>query len=735
MNPSLFWEHTESTWSELLTNSVFSSDESEPVPLDIDVTRDPRSEANDEEILTPLPPVRSLHSSAVSPLELPSSRFESAITMQLRERIATPLLNRQSSLWATFIAVARQVEAFVGSLLPQMMGFMRLCGGKKLQSGLDEDILALAALQDVDFDENDPEANVNAGEDAPTEASVIQSEAGRHRRVAMNLLEQSVRFVGALARPFNLDKATQLYELLKECLSLDTPHVPHLALEAMLKWKNVKDTGSEAEIIARYSSPLLALADEDTARDTMLQWSINGDDTTVMESTKAPNEDATYPVVDAQDRRAVASIIIRLIAPRLTSRRHTHGRRGGHKAQVMHQNSILDFLARLGPEDIDIFLEYLIAPVKAVMESKELKVGVLYGFLQLQHSVLGRLSPVLSHESLHEIVNLTISIARAAKTDISSENVRLWKAELSKNDRSQLSRIRHLAIQRIAETISRFPNFDIREEKWSEMTAVIESEVSVVKESDSALLSLSTLRWLSVVTSTRSLALHLHNERGEVLIGTTLRLVSRPAGSLGGRGPQSNDLLLALVENLLRLRCASHSSISTYKIVWLSHARLEPEGDEEVLDLISPHLTTLLSALQARLFASTASTEAPRMPMSKKSKNIHIKSLNHESSLRQLRLLSALSQIASDLSAAQANQLLQLLVPLLRQRTLAEASRTLLFSIFGHVLPFASAPASHLPFLSQLFATLSTRQSRTALCEVTNGSWRLIILLICLDSR
>lgn len=131
--------------------------------------------------------------------------------------------------------------------------------------------------------------------------------------------------------------------------------------------------------------------------------------------------------------------------------------------------------------------------------------------------------------------------------------------------------------------------------------------------------------------------------------------------------------------------------------------------DSRPLDLITMHVDKLLNALQNRLFTSTGSTAT-------KVKG-KIRLIPTDNTKRQLHILVEVSHMASTVTTAQANQMLQLLVPLFKQKNMSDEIRAMLFAVFAHVVPFSSNPSSQVPVLGQLFGFLNSRDTRVGLCK------------------
>ncbi|MBN3321955.1 UTP20 protein, partial [Atractosteus spatula] len=509
------------------------------------------------------------------------------------------------------------------------------------------------------------------------------------RKAAAKQLIAHLKVFSLFANPRSLYLEPKLRELYTRLLSHQDQGIQKIALECILTYKD--------SYLLPYKENLQRLLDDKLFKEEIVHFNISED----------------CAVVEAPHRPGLMPVLMRILYGRMRSK--TGSRSQGKAGAVTRTSIVLRFLAGSLPEEIGMFIDLLLEPVRHYSQGpclaavqRALEQTDLSRVLPLgqQHSILNSIELVMKrlghliHHYLPKILQILLCVTASASTVLDQ------RERVQAGCRSPLKNLRRLGILRIQDFFDGFESYSFAaEEVDAVFLAVVWPQVTrLPSESPYAPTPLLKL-------------LHVWSQNARYF----------PLLAKQKSGCPEYDIL----HNVFALLSAKNVSQATVSVVMDVAESLVSAPDFEPGEGVGPltvgccvvpepaegtgaageHLTLgcklLLPCIPAVLqYLSGVVSNAERMKKKKFRAQVS----------KELSILSKISKFVSD--KEQSSVLIRLLLPYLHKPNNTQETEIDILETTQNLLKQSANPAAFLKPIARLFSIIQNKLSRQALCRL-----------------
>ncbi|XP_055506481.1 small subunit processome component 20 homolog [Leucoraja erinacea] len=506
------------------------------------------------------------------------------------------------------------------------------------------------------------------------------------RRAAVKPLIAHLRVFSKFTNPRSLYLEPRLKELYTQLLCHHFQDLQKIALECLLTYKH--------QHLLPYRENLQRLLEDKHFKEEVIHFSI-AEETTI---------------VAAEHRTELVPVIMRILYGRMRSK--TGSRTQGRSGATSRVTIVLHFLAGSLPQELRVFLDLLLEPVKhltqgsclsAVLESvktldlsKVLPLGRQHGLLNSIEVVMKKLGHLIHHylpELLQILLCLTASVSHMLqlRDQIKPRSVNLLKY------------LRRLGIDQITAFFTSFESYAFTAD---EIEAVFHGTVwpQISRLPSEGQYAPTSLLKLIHIWSRNSryfplLAKQLpeHPECGiltNVFALLAVKSVAEP----------TTALVMDIVDNLLGtpdfVATEQEDALTVRDVAFPEPAATAEDTPSMGTLLILPHISTILQHLNK----AVGNTER----MKKKRFRTQVS--------KELSILSRISRFVQD--KEQSSILIHLLLPYLCKSSTSQDTEIDILQTIQNLLHHCAQPSSFLKPLGSLFSVIHNKLSRQTLCAV-----------------
>ncbi|MBN3281355.1 UTP20 protein, partial [Polyodon spathula] len=599
----------------------------------------------------------------------------------------TDFTNFRFLLWKAMALFPDRVEPRSRELSPLLLRFIE-------NEYYPADLL-VAPTQDLRKRDKTPEdlpedvTMMEEEEDAALAEDAKQAIKKRPRRAAAKQLIAHLKVFSKFSNPRSLYLEPKLKELYTQLLCHQDQEVQKIALECLMTYKDPH--------LMPYKENLQRLLDDKHFKEEIVHFSISEENTIV----KAPHRPNLIPV------------LMRILYGRMRSK--TGSRTQGKSGAGTRMSIVLRFLAGSLPEEIGMFIDLLLEPVKhyshglclaavqAAMEqtnlSRVLPLGRQHSLLNSIEVVIKKLGHLMS-QYLPEVLQILLCVT-ASVTVVLAQRDKIQAGCIS-----PLKNLRRLGILRIQEFFGGFEAYSFTSEEIDAVfQAVIWPQVSRLP-TESPYAPTPVLKLIHVWSkNARFFPLLAKQKPAEPecdILFNVFALLSAKNVS-----PSTVTVVMDIAENLLTIPDFKATETLTALTVNGCVIPESPEGtdiSEESLTLGSrlllPHVPAVL------LYLSGMVGNADRMKKKKYRAQVS----------KELNILSKISKFVHDKD--QSSMLIGLLLPYLHKPNIAQDAEVDILETAQNLLKHCTNPTSFLKPVARLFSVIQNKISRQTLCTV-----------------
>ncbi|XP_058842187.1 small subunit processome component 20 homolog [Acipenser ruthenus] len=599
----------------------------------------------------------------------------------------TDFTNFRFLLWKAMALFPDRVEPRSRELSPLLLRFIN-------NEYYPADLL-VAPTQDLRKRDKTPEdlpedvTMVEEEEDAALAEDAKQAVKKRPRRAAAKQLIAHLKVFSKFSNPRSLYLEPKLKELYTQLLCHQDQEVQKIALECLMTYKDPH--------LMPYKENLQRLLDDKHFKEEIVNFNISEENTIV----KAPHRPSLIPV------------LMRILYGRMRSK--TGSKTQGKSGAGTRMSIVLRFLAGSLPEEIGMFIDLLLEPVKhyshglclaAVQQAMEqtdlsrvLPLGRQHSLLNSTEVVIKKLGHLMS-QYLPEVLQILLCVT-ASVTVVLAQRDKIQTGCIS-----PLKNLRRLGILRIQEFFGGFESYNFTAEEIDAVfQAVIWPQVSRLP-TESPYAPTPVLKLIHVWSKNARffplLAKQKPAEPACDILFNVFALLSAKNVS-----PSTVTVVMDIAENLLTLPDFKATETLTALTVNGCVIPESAEGtdiSEESLSmgsrLLLPHVPAVL------LYLSGMVGNAERMKKKKYRAQVS----------KELNILSKISKFVHDKD--QSSMLIGLLLPYLHKPNIAQDAEIDILETAQNLLKHCTNPTSFLKPVARLFSVIQNKVSRQTLCTV-----------------
>ncbi|KAK6482713.1 small subunit processome component 20-like protein [Huso huso] len=604
---------------------------------------------------------------------------------EINER--TDFTNFRFLLWKAMALFPDRVEPRSRELSPLLLRFIN-------NEYYPADLL-VAPTQDLRKRDKTPEdlpedvTMMEEEEDAALAEDAKQAVKKRPRRAAAKQLIAHLKVFSKFSNPRSLYLEPKLKELYTQLLCHQDQEVQKIALECLMTYKDPH--------LMPYKENLQRLLDDKHFKEEIVNFNISEENTIV----KAPHRPSLIPV------------LMRILYGRMRSK--TGSKTQGKSGAGTRMSIVLRFLAGSLPEEIGMFIDLLLEPVKhyshglclaAVQQAMEqtdlsrvLPLGRQHSLLNSTEVVIKKLGHLMS-QYLPEVLQILLCVT-ASVTVVLAQRDKIQTGCIS-----PLKNLRRLGILRIQEFFGGFESYNFTAEEIDAVfQAVIWPQVSRLP-TESPYAPTPVLKLIHVWSKNARffplLAKQKPAEPACDILFNVFALLSAKNVS-----PSTVTVVMDIAENLLTIPDFKATETLTALTVNGCVIPESAEGtdiSEESLSmgsrLLLPHVPAVL------LYLSGMVGNAERMKKKKYRAQVS----------KELNILSKISKFVHDKD--QSSMLIGLLLPYLHKPNIAQDAEIDILETAQNLLKHCTNPTSFLKPVARLFSVIQNKVSRQTLCTV-----------------
>lgn len=599
----------------------------------------------------------------------------------------TDFTNFRFLLWKAMALFPDRVEPRSRELSPLLLRFIN-------NEYYPADLL-VAPTQDLRKRDKTPEdlpedvTMMEEEEDAALAEDAKQAVKKRPRRAAAKQLIAHLKVFSKFSNPRSLYLEPKLKELYTQLLCHQDQEVQKIALECLMTYKDPH--------LMPYKENLQRLLDDKHFKEEIVNFNISEENTIV----KAPHRPSLIPV------------LMRILYGRMRSK--TGSKTQGKSGAGTRMSIVLRFLAGSLPEEIGMFIDLLLEPVKhyshglclaAVQQAMEqtdlsrvLPLGRQHSLLNSTEVVIKKLGHLMS-QYLPEVLQILLCVT-ASVTVVLAQRDKIQTGCIS-----PLKNLRRLGILRIQEFFGGFESYNFTAEEIDAVfQAVIWPQVSRLP-TESPYAPTPVLKLIHVWSKNARffplLAKQKPAEPACDILFNVFALLSAKNVS-----PSTVTVVMDIAENLLTIPDFKATETLTALTVNGCVIPESAEGtdiSEESLSmgsrLLLPHVPAVL------LYLSGMVGNAERMKKKKYRAQVS----------KELNILSKISKFVHDKD--QSSMLIGLLLPYLHKPNIAQDAEIDILETAQNLLKHCTNPTSFLKPVARLFSVIQNKVSRQTLCTV-----------------
>lgn len=599
----------------------------------------------------------------------------------------TDFTNFRFLLWKAMALFPDRVEPRSRELSPLLLRFIN-------NEYYPADLL-VAPTQDLRKRDKTPEdlpedvTMMEEEEDAALAEDAKQTVKKRPRRAAAKQLIAHLKVFSKFSNPRSLYLEPKLKELYTQLLCHQDQEVQKIALECLMTYKDPH--------LMPYKENLQRLLDDKHFKEEIVNFNISEENTIV----KAPHRPSLIPV------------LMRILYGRMRSK--TGSKTQGKSGAGTRMSIVLRFLAGSLPEEIGMFIDLLLEPVKhyshglclaAVQQAMEqtdlsrvLPLGRQHSLLNSTEVVIKKLGHLMS-QYLPEVLQILLCVT-ASVTVVLAQRDKIQTGCIS-----PLKNLRRLGILRIQEFFGGFESYNFTAEEIDAVfQAVIWPQVSRLP-TESPYAPTPVLKLIHVWSkNARFFPLLAKQKPAEPVCDILFNVFALLSAK--NVSPSTVTVVMDIAENLLTIPDFKATETLTALTVNGCVIPESAEGtdiSEESLSmgsrLLLPHVPAVL------LYLSGMVGNAERMKKKKYRAQVS----------KELNILSKISKFVHDKD--QSSMLIGLLLPYLHKPNIAQDAEIDILETAQNLLKHCTNPTSFLKPVARLFSVIQNKVSRQTLCTV-----------------
>ncbi|XP_069760571.1 small subunit processome component 20 homolog isoform X2 [Narcine bancroftii] len=528
--------------------------------------------------------------------------------------------------------------------------------------------------------------NLTGDDQGTARVEQVLAAVRKPRRAAVKQLLAHLRVFSKFTNPKSLYLEPKLKELYTQLLCHHLQEVQKIALECVLTYKHPH--------MLPYRENLQRLLDDKSFKEEIIHFSI-AEETTIV----APAH-----------RTELIPVIMRILYGRMKSK--TGNKTQGRSGASTRANIVLHFLAGSLPQELRVFLDLLLEPVKHLTEgsclsavlqsmktmdiSKVLPLGRQHGLLNSMDVVLRKLGHLIN-DYLPELLQILLCINTSVSQMLQQRD------KIKPRCINLLKNLRRLGIDQIAAFFSSFESYPFTTD---EIDAVFSSTVwpqigRLPTEGQYAPTSLLKLIYVWSKSSRYFplLAKELPDHPGCGILTNVFALLSPDTVA-----ESTATLVMDIVDSLLSepdfVPTAQETALTVRDTVFPELSTVTEDTPTMGTMLILPHVSAILQRLNKAV--------RNRVRMMKKQFQKQVS--------KDLSILSRISRFVQD--KEQSSVLINLLMPYLCKPNTSQDTEIDILQTIQNLLQHCAQPSSFLKPLGALFSVIPNKLSRQKLCAV-----------------
>ncbi|XP_061106872.1 small subunit processome component 20 homolog isoform X1 [Conger conger] len=596
----------------------------------------------------------------------------------------TDFTNFRFLLWKAMVKFPDRVEPRSRELSPLLLRFI-----SKEFYPADLMVAPIQCLRKTDDATTEPERPGEEEQESTEEEEEVPKQAVRKtpRRAAAKQLIAHLKVFAKFTNPRSLYLEPDVHQLYTQLLCHQDQQIQKMALECELSYKHPH--------ILPYKENLERLLDDKHFKEEVVHFNITEEGSTV----------------EASHRQDLIPVLMRILYGRMRSK--TGSRSQGKASAVTRSSIVLRFLAGCLPEELGMFIDLLLEPVRqhshgtcAAAVQRAIEQTDLSAILPLgrQHSLLNLVDVVIQklghliHQYLPKVLQILLCVTASVSTVLDQRD------QVKAGCISPLKNLRRLGILRINDFFDGFESYSFSADELDGVfLAVVWTQVCRLP-TESPYAPTPLLKLIRVWSQNARYFPLLGKQRPghpeyDVLLNVFALLAAKNV----------SQSTVAMVMDIAESLVTTPDFLPTEKEAELSvNSIVVPEpGDRSDIaadalnlgsKLLLPHIPTLLQYL------SGVVRNTDRIKKKKFRAQVN----------KELNILSKISRFVSD--KEQSSMLIKLLLPHLHRPHTAQETLMDILETVQNLLRRCADPVSFLKPMSRLFSSIHSKLPRQALC-------------------